>query len=183
MKNVRLYKLVLCALLSALALITFTIESLFPPIILPGARLGLSNVFILLCLILLGVPYAFSALVIKTIIGSLFAGNISMILYSLPAGAIALSIEIIILYFVKKSSIVSVSVAGAILNSALQNLTFCIVTGFIEYLSYLPYLTLIAIPSGVLIGFIVYLIAKRLPQKLVINTTKQVTSIEKDGNL
>jgi hypothetical protein len=34
-----------------------------------------------------------------------------------------------------------------------------------EYFAYLPYLTLIAIPSGILVGFIVYLLVKRLPLK------------------
>ncbi len=170
MKNVKIYKITLCSLLSAMALITFTLESLFPPIILPGARLGLSNIFILLSAILLGAPYAFCSLIVKTVIGSLFAGNISMILYSLPAGIVSLTIELLILHFIKKSSVVSVSVAGAVINTALQNASFCLVSGFIEYFAYLPYLTLIAIPAGVLVGFIVYLLVKRLPlTKLVRN--------------
>ena len=99
MKNVKLKKFTLTAILSCLSLVTFVVESLFPPIILPGARLGLSNIFILLCAIIIGAPYAFISLIIKTILGSLFAGNISMILYSLPAGLVALTLEVIVLNF------------------------------------------------------------------------------------
>jgi heptaprenyl diphosphate synthase len=124
----------------------------------------------LLCAILLGGTYAFSALVVKTVIGSLFAGNISMVLYSLPAGAVALTIELVLIYLTKKVSLVAVSVSGAVLNTTIQNATFCLISGFVEYFSYLPYLTLIAIPSGILIGLSVHLIIKRLPvKKLLLN--------------
>ena len=156
-------RIALGAVLTALSTITFTLESLFPPIILPGARLGLSNIFILLSAILLGGKFGFITLVIKTIIGSLFAGNVSAIMYSLPAGVIALSIQLLILYYVKNTSIVCASVVGAVINTTVQNATFCIVTATFEYLSFLPYLAFIGVFSGILVGFIVYLILLRMP--------------------
>lgn len=163
MRNNKIFKLTLCALFCGGALITFTLESLFPPIILPGARLGLSNVFILLCACMLGGSYAYASLIIKTVIGSLFSGNISMIIYSLPAGTVALAIQLLLLYFTKKTSVVCISVVGAIINTTIQTATFCLVAGLLQYFIYLPYLALIAIPSGVLVGFVVLLIVKRLP--------------------
>lgn len=163
MKNLSIHKLTLSALLCALALITFTLENLFPPLFLPGARLGLSNIFILLLAILLNSTYAYFALIIKTFVGSIFAGNISMVLYSLPSGLIALTIELILLHFTKKTSVVCISVVGAVINTSLQNITFCLISGFTEYLVYLPYLALIAIPSGIIVGLCVYLTIKRLP--------------------
>ncbi|MBO5067326.1 MAG: Gx transporter family protein [Clostridia bacterium] len=156
-------RIALCAVLTALSTITFTLESLFPPIILPGARLGLSNIFILLSAILLGGKFGFITLVVKTIIGSLFAGNVSAIMYSLPAGVIALSIQLLILYYVKNTSIVCASVVGAVINTTVQNATFCIVTATFEYLSFLPYLAFIGVFSGIIVGFIVYLILLRMP--------------------
>ena len=110
--NFKLFKVTLCAILSALGTIAFTIEGLFPPLFLPGARLGVSNIFILLAAIILGGKYAFITLMVKTVLGSLFAGNLSMILYSLPAGAIALTVELIIIYIIRKTSVVAVSVGG-----------------------------------------------------------------------
>ena len=166
MKKLPLYKITACAILTALALISFMIESLFPPILIPGARLGVSNVFILLSLILLGTPYAFITLTIKCLLGSIFAGNISAILYSLPAGLISLGIETIILLFYKKFSIVAVSTAGGILNLTVQNVAFCLITNSIEYLYYLPYLALIGSISVLTVGFIVYLIVKFLPDSI-----------------
>ena len=163
-------KISLCGILTAAALITFMLESLFPPIILPGAKLGLSNIFILLTAIILGGRYAFIALALKTMLGSVFSGNVSAIMYSLPSGAIALTVELLLLYFTK-SSIIAISVCGSVINTTLQNLTFCLVTDASEYLAYLPYLSIISILSGILVGFTVYLIVKKLPaDKLQIDT-------------
>ena len=136
-------KIVLASTLSSLALITFLLESLFPPLILPGAKLGLSSVFIILTFIYLGKYYAFCALFIKCVLGSLFSGNISAVLYSLPAGIISLTFEIVVFTCIKKVSVLSVCICGSILNILAQNLTFCIITNTIEYLAYLPYLVAI----------------------------------------
>ncbi len=160
------FRLALSGILTALALISFIIENLFPPIIFAGARIGVSNVFILLSLILLGEGYAFASLIIKTVLGSLFAGNISMLMYSLPSGAVALTAEILLLRFAK-TSLVSASTAGAVINSVCQNLVFCLITNTIEVLYYLPYLALIAILSGLTVGLATFFIVRRLPNKLL----------------
>ena len=44
----RLVKLCMAGLFASLSIIAFTIENLIPPIFIPGAKLGFSNVFILL---------------------------------------------------------------------------------------------------------------------------------------
>ena len=170
MKNIALRKTTYCSVITALATLAFMLESLFPPIILPGARMGVSNVFILLAVIMVGRKYGFICLTLKIIIGSLFSGNISSAMYSLPAGLIALAVEIILLFNVGKISIPAVSIAGAVINSAIQNVVFCLVTGVPEYLYYAPYLTLIAIISGLVVGLIVYFTIKSLPKKLFLST-------------
>ena len=164
MNKQAIFKSVMCALTAALSTLAFTIENLFPPLILPGARIGISNVFILFSAIFLGGKYAFITLIIKTVLGSLFAGNPFAIIYSLPAGAVALSVELLIIYKIKNTSVVCASVAGAILNTTVQNLIFCLLTA-IEYIVYLPYLALIGTLSGLVVGFTVYLIIRYLPNK------------------
>jgi len=162
-RNTTTFKITLCAVLTAFALITFVLEGLFPPLFLPGARMGISNVFILLTAIILGYKYGYAVLIVKTVLGSLFAGNVSAVMYSLPSGAIALALELILLHFCKNVSIISVSVLGAVVNATGQNLVFCLVTGATEYLAFLPYLSLISIVSGIIVGFTVYLAVKKLP--------------------
>ena len=160
----RIKKVSLCGIFTALALISFMIENLFPSALIPGARLGISNVFILLSLIFLGVPWAFSSLIIKCVLGSVFSGNVSAVIYSLPAGLIALSIETVLLIFTKDISVVAISVAGAVINSLMQTVTFALVTNSIYMFSYLPYLLLIGTGSGVIVGLLVFFTVKTMPK-------------------
>lgn len=166
MKEFSPKKIAILGLMCALSLIAFTLESLFPPLILPGAKLGLSNVFILLTVVMVGKWSAFIVLIIKVVFGSIFTGNISAILYGLPSGAIALLLEVVLLSFPEKFGIVSVSILGATVNMTIQNLTFCLVTSVIHYLAYLPYLTLVGVLSGLIVGLVVYVLQKYLPTKL-----------------
>lgn len=172
------YKISFCALLSTLALIAFVLEGLFPPLILPGARMGLSNIFILIAIFTLGGRYAFAVLAVKTVLGSLFGGNISAVIYSLPSGLVALTAELFLIYVVKKVSVVAISVVGAVINVTMQNLTFCLVVGSTEYLLYLPYLALIGVVAGVVVGFATFLAVKKLPLPKKLFETK--TLGEKD---
>ena len=159
------HKIALTATFAALSLITFVLENLLPPLFLPGARLGLSNVFILLTLIFLGWQYAFAVLIVKTVLGSLFAGNLSAIMYSIPAGAISLLIQTLLLYFTKRVSVIAISVSGSVINTVTQNVVFCLVTQTTAYLSYSPYLALLGVVSGIIVGFLVYLTIKKFPVK------------------
>ena len=140
------------------------IENLFPPIFVPGARIGISNIFILLTLVILGAPWGFAALVIKCVLGSLFSGNLFAIVYSLPSGAIALAIETVLLLFTKNVSVVAISVAGAVINATAQNATYCIIAESPYLMSYLPYLVGVGVVGGLIVGFAVYLIIKILPK-------------------
>ena len=169
MSNVKLKKIILTALYSAFALIAFYIESLFPPLIIPGAKMGVSNVFILLSTITLGPIYGFITLFIKVGLGSVFVGNISTIMYSLPAGLLALTVETIIIYLAKKTSIIATSIAGAVISITIQNTIFCLITGTMAYLVYLPYLAIIGVIGGFVTGLAVYIAIKRIPKLSITN--------------
>jgi uncharacterized membrane protein len=111
--------------------------------------------------------YGYAVLIVKAVLGSVFSGNVSSLLYSLPAGLIALTVEVILLRFDKVFGLVSISVLGAIINLVAQNGVFCLVTGVPEYLAYSPYLSLIGILSGAVIGVTVYLIYNKLPKSVI----------------
>lgn len=165
MKN-SVRKITACAVLTALATLSFMLESLFPPIILPGARMGISNVFIILTVLFVGYKYGFISLIVKILIGSIFSGNLSSAMYSMPAGLISLTIQCLLIYKAKNVSIIATSIAGAVINTTVQNTVFCLVTATKEYLFYLPYLALIGVLSGFLVGLAVYYSAKYIPTKL-----------------
>ncbi|MCQ2387576.1 MAG: Gx transporter family protein [Clostridia bacterium] len=158
-------KITLTAIFACLSAIAFTIENLLPPFFIPGARLGLSNVFILLCALLVGKNNGYFVLIIKILIGSIVTGNYLAIIYSLPAGLISYTVEIIVFFNVKKISIIAVSVLGSVINICLQNVVFCLVTKTFEFLIYMPYLIILGTLSGTLIGFIVFLAIKSLKKR------------------
>ncbi|MBO7187336.1 MAG: Gx transporter family protein [Clostridia bacterium] len=159
--NYSVKKIVFTAVLASLALIAFMIESLFPPILVPGAKLGLSNFFILTVLIFLGVKEAIAVFLIKIILGSVFSGNISALLYSFPSGTVSLLVEILL--FTKiKTSVLSASALGAVINNAVQLSVYVLITNTIELYVYLPYLLLIGLLAGAFNGFLCVLISKAL---------------------
>lgn len=166
MKKTSLNKITFTAMLSALALIAFMLENLLPPLVLPGARLGLSHVFILLAVIVIGNGYGYAVFIVKVTLGSIFAGNVSSLIYSLPAGAVALTSEIFLLNFYRKFGVISVSIFGGSINLLLQNVMFSLTTGVSEYLAYAPYLALLGMISGAIVGTIVYLTDKKLPARI-----------------
>ncbi len=154
------------SVLTAMGLIMFMVESLFPPLILPGAKMGLSNIFSLLTLFLLGPTEAFVLVVIRTVLGSVFTGNMSTLMYSLSAGIVSVIVSAVLVEFVyPKVSIVSVSVVAAIMHNVTQNVVFCLVSNTPEMFSYLPWLALLGILAGVIVGFAVWFILKMIPTR------------------
>ena len=81
----------MCAMLTALALGLSTLENLFPVTLfipLPGVKLGLANIVTVFALYQLGAAPALCILVARCLLGSLFAGNASALLFSLLGGVL-----------------------------------------------------------------------------------------------
>ncbi len=176
---IRLRKIIISGVLSALALIAFMLENLFPPLIIVGGRIGIANFFVLIAGITAGFWYGCAALIIKAVLGSIFAGNPSAILYSLPAGAIAYFTQMLIILYAPKVSVIAASVFGAVINACVQNAVFCLITATPEYLLYMPYLALIGVLGGAIVGTATYLTVKYLPER-VLNINYKEQKIERN---
>lgn len=172
-------KLAFSGITSALALAAFMLENLFPPLFVVGGRIGIANFFVLIAGIAAGFWYGAGVLAIKTVIGSLLTGNPSAILYSLPAGVVAYTTEMLIILYAPKISVVAASVLGGTVNSCLQNATFCIITATPEYFAYMPYLALIGAAGGAIVGLALYLAIKRLPERVMDFSYKEQRKIER----
>ena len=154
-------RITLLAILTALALVLFLIESLFPPLFIPGAKMGLSNIVTLLALLMLHPKDVALLVIVRTILGATLAGIPSTLLYSLPAGLISLAISAALLYGVfPRISLVAISVAAAVTHNAVQNVIYCLVTGSPQLLSYLPYLAAAGAVAGVITGYAVWLVVR-----------------------
>ena len=88
-------KMVLLALLSAIALTIFMIEAQIPmPIPIPGIKLGLANIVTVFALYVLGPGQAMLILIGRCLLGAVFAGNMNALIFSLLGGVSAMLVMI-----------------------------------------------------------------------------------------
>ena len=163
-KRINAKKIATLGVLTALSLIAFLIENLFPPLFIPGAKLGLANAFTLIALIIYTPLEAFIIVAVRTLLGALFAGNISAVMYSFTGGMLSMAVSSILVYTLHpRISLLSISVAGAVVHNLTQNAVFVLVSATPLAFSYAPYLALIGIASGAFIGAVVTFTVKRIP--------------------
>lgn len=160
-------KIAVLALLTGLALVTFLIENLFPSMVIPGARPGLANIFSLAALIIYSPVEAFIVVAVRTLLGALFAGNISALLYSFTGGMVSMAVSAVLLYAVHpRVSVMATSVAAAVAHNITQNIVFVFLSGSALMLGYMPYLVLLGIISGAIVGGVTILLFRGVPQSV-----------------
>ena len=141
-------------LLLTLALILSYVESLIPVFVsIPGVKLGLANLVVLICLYAYQTKYAFLISGMRVILAGLLFGSMFSILYSL-SGAFFSLIVMLLAKKVFKLGILGVSVLGGVFHNMGQLLVAMMVV-FNYRISYLfPYLLLSGVLTGAFIGFI-----------------------------
>ena len=142
------------SLFLAIAIVLSIVESFIPSIGIPGARLGLANIVTLVIMYIYGERDAFMVLVMRIfIVGLLRTGLLS------PGFALSLSggmLAFILMFTFKKInkfSKVSVSVMGSLGHSLGQIIMAIIILSTNELVFYFPLLFLIAVPTGLFVGF------------------------------
>jgi len=151
-----------CAVLAALALALSCLENLFPlPLPLPGVKLGLANIVTVFALWTLGAPSALAILLVRVLLGAMFAGNASALLYSLLGGFSAM-LMMIALRRTGLFSVYGVSVGGAAAHNAGQVLAAMLTLGNRAPLAYLPFLLLVSLFTGTLTGLIAALLFRAM---------------------
>lgn len=147
---------------TALALLFSYIESLIPfHIGIPGVKLGLANLIIVIALYKTDYKQAYLLSVTRVILAGFLFGNMFSILYSLAGGILSLSMMI----FAKRKeglSVIGVSVVGGVFHNTGQILMAMLVTESWKLIYYLPVLLVFGIITGVVIGVISQEMLKRL---------------------
>lgn len=160
-------KIAVLALLSGLALVTFIIENLFPSMVIPGARPGLANIFSLAALIMYSPVEAFIVVAARTVLGSVFAGNVSALLYSFTGGIVSMALASLLTYTAHpKISVMAVSVAAAVAHNITQNIVYVFLSRSSLMFGYMPYLILLGILSGAVVGGITTLVFRGVPKNI-----------------
>ena len=154
----------MCAVLTALALGLSTLENLFPVSLvvpLPGVKLGLANIVTVFALYELGAIPALVILLARCGLGSLFAGNVSALLFSLLGGFTAMAV-MIALKRCRRLSIYGVSIGGAAAHNIGQMAAAVITLGNTMVLGYLPFLLGVSLVTGTLTGFVAALLFRAM---------------------
>lgn len=156
MKNNKIFRITLAAVLCAQALALSALENLLPafPFMPPGAKPGFSNIITMFAAGSLGLPWALVITVIK--------GGFAFVTRGFTAAAMSLSggiLSTVVMYLLlryadKYIGLIGISVVSALCHNAGQLLTSVAITGSAKTFYYAPALALFGLATGVVTGFI-----------------------------
>ncbi len=146
-------KLASLAILTAISLGIFIAESQLPPIVpIPGVKLGLANIITLVAMSLLGKKEAGLVLACRILLGSMFAGAMSALLFSLFGGLLAYAVMCLLIRAFPEKLLWVVSALAAVAHNFGQLTAAVMVSGTPKLLVYAPALLASGIITGVFTG-------------------------------
>ncbi len=150
----KLNKMIFLSILVSIGLALSVLESAIPlPIAMPGARLGLSNMVVLVTIIIFGFKEGIIVSMLKSIVLVLVTGSISSFMYSF-SGAILSCIVMYLSYrfFSNIFSLMGVSILGALSHVTAQITVASLMMNNLKIYTYLPFLMLTSIFTGYFVG-------------------------------
>ena len=150
------------AILTALAMIFSYVEAILPFTIgIPGVKLGIANIVIVIALYKFGVKMALSINVIRIIVSGLLFSGAFGIFYSLAGGILSFIAMLIIKSF-KCFSIVGVSMTGGVFHNLGQLLTAAFLVSNLKMFVYFPVLLFSGLATGIINGIVAGLVLEKL---------------------
>ena len=158
----KVQKMALLGVLTAGAIVIAILESFIPSIGIPGVKLGLANIVILVILYELGILEAVIVNILRVLVVGLVRGTFLGMgfLMSITGAVFSLGIMIVFYLLIKKFSVIGVSVVGSVFHVGGQILIAMIYLGTAYIVLYLPVIAISAIITGVFVGVISRLIIK-----------------------
>ena len=162
MKKISVSKIALLGILTSATVIIAIAESFIPSIGIPGVKLGLANIMILVTLYELGIIDAIAINLFRvTLVGLIRGTFLSMgFLMSLTGAVFSLGVMILFYLVIKKFSIIGVSVIGSLFHVFGQILVAMFYLGSAYIIYYLPVIATSSIITGVFVGVVASLIIK-----------------------
>lgn len=147
---------------AALAMIFSYLESLIPlPIGIPGIKLGLANLLVVVAMYKIGEKEAFAISIVRIILSGFLFANLFSIIYSLAGGILSF----FVMWLLKKQgsfSVFGVSMAGGVSHNVGQILIAMYVVETFGVAYYIPVLLVAGLLTGFVIGVGTREILKRL---------------------
>ena len=155
-------KTALGGMLVALAFVFSYIETLIPVNLgIPGAKLGLANLVVMVALYTLGAKEAFALSMVRILLTGFTFSSAAAMLYSFAGGILSYAVMVL----AKKTgrlSVTGVSVLGGIFHNVGQILVAMWVLDTATLIYYLPVLAVTGIVSGTVIGLLGMMVIRRL---------------------
>ncbi len=175
----RTVKIAYFGLLTAMAIVLGYVERMIPMLdgSIPGVKLGLSNVVILFALYVMDDKSAFLLMLLKVfLLALMFSGLFSTTMMVSLGGGFLSFVVMAIMKRVPGTTVIAVSILGAVAHNIGQTLTASAILGTYQLLyTYLPAILVTAVVTGVLTG----MVAQRVIVSL--ERTGVVKSIKKDN--
>lgn len=139
-------------LFAALAILMGYVEMLIPlPLLVPGMKLGLANVIIVIVLYHMDAKSAFFISLVRVLMSGLLFQGFAGLLYSLAGALLSLAV-MALLKKTGKVSITGVSVMGGVFHNVGQIIVAAAVVENIKMAYYLPFLLVTGVVTGFVIG-------------------------------
>ncbi len=167
MKKFSARRIAVLGVLLAMASVLFVVESYIPPLLpmAPYVKIGLANSVVLFVIIVFGVWDGLIFVLLKNAITALAATP-----FVLPfnlAGSLCAYLAMAALYFLyPKVSLVSISVAGAILSNIARTCVAVLLMQAQSLYIQLPFVCLFSVLAGIVIGVLTTFLIKYLPERL-----------------
>ena len=121
------------------------------PIVVPGFKIGISNVVTLVMLRLWDKKKAFVVLVLRIVISTIICANVTVLFYSLCGGVLS---YLVMLLFKDIKSVPALSVLGAVGHNTGQIFAAAIMLKSLSVFAYFPVLTALGCGAGLFTGFV-----------------------------
>lgn len=141
-------------MLVALAFIFSYVEAIIPfRIPIPGIKLGLANIVVLIALYAYGIKEAFIISLVRIILIALTFSNTFTMIYSLTGGLLSWTV-MSLLKKTDRFSIIGVSVAGGVAHNIGQIIVAAVLMETSSLIYYLPILIVGGVITGIIIGYL-----------------------------
>lgn len=149
----RVRKLTVMALLTAVALTIFMVEAQIPALVpVPGVKLGLANIVTVFAVFTLGSGPAAMILGARIFLGAVFAGNFSTIFYSAAGGVLCILVSMLLRRILTQKQIWVAGCLGAVAHSIGQMVAAILISGTPGLVVYLPVMIVCSIITGLFTG-------------------------------
>ena len=145
----------------------FVVELQIPnPFPIPGVKLGLANIITVFAVYHYRAREVFLIVSVRIFLGSIFSGNMLVLLYSMAGGLLCLVGMLLLKRLIPEKYIWICSVLWGVLHNIGQIAAACLIAGW-GMMLYFPFLLVSGCLAGAFTGVCTQLVVRKWPQNII----------------